>query len=358
MAAALRVYAGPRARARLRERGLAAGDVRVVPAAAGGPKGLVLNPLDRFIFGTWLPGAAQTVHLLGASIGAWRLACACLADPVAAFEQLAADYIAQDYPHLPGKPPRARDVSAVFGAKLDERFGGRAAEVLQHPRYRLHVLTSRGRHVLNRQGRVRTPLGYLGAFATNLLSRRAMGGWLERVMFSDPREPLPFALHDFRTRQVALTPDNLGASLLASCSIPFWLDAVHDIPGAPRGAYWDGGITDYHLHLDYAQMKDGLVLYPHFQASVVPGWLDKGLKHRHGATARLANVVLLAPNPEWIRAALPGGKLPDRSDFKAYGDDLAGRQAAWSTAVAESQRLADEFAALVQRPSIDALPLA
>ena len=39
--------------------------------------------------------------------------------------------------------------------------------------------------------------------------------------------------------------------MLASCSIPFWLDAVHDIPGAPRGAYWDGGITDYHLHLDY-----------------------------------------------------------------------------------------------------------
>ena len=29
-----------------------------------------------------------------------------------------------------------------------------------------------------------------------------MGGWLERVMFSDPREPLPFALHDFRTQQV------------------------------------------------------------------------------------------------------------------------------------------------------------
>ena len=78
--------------------------------------------------------------------------------------------------------------------------------------------------------------------------------------------------------------------MLASCSIPFWLDAVHDIPGAPRGAYWDGGITDYHLHLDYAQMGEGLVLYPHFQPTVVPGWLDKGLKHRHGATARLSNV--------------------------------------------------------------------
>ncbi|MDQ2780319.1 MAG: phospholipase, partial [Pseudomonadota bacterium] len=36
---ALQVWAGPRALAQLRERGLAPADVRVVPAAAGGPKG-------------------------------------------------------------------------------------------------------------------------------------------------------------------------------------------------------------------------------------------------------------------------------------------------------------------------------
>jgi len=127
---------------------------------------------------------------------------------------------------------------------------------------------------------------------------------------------------------------------------------VHDIPGAPRGAYWDGGITDYHLHLDYASMTAvpaagegaGLVLYPHFQKTVIPGWLDKALKHRHRATAQLDNVVLLSPRPEWI-ATLPNAKLPDRSDFKSYGDDLAGRVAAWRRALHESQRLADEFAA-------------
>jgi hypothetical protein len=297
------------------------------------------------------------VHLLGASIGAWRMAAACLPDPDAALAELCEDYITQRYAHAPGKAPTARHVSEVFGAKLDERLGTRAAQVLASPRYRLHVFASRGRHLLRRQGRWRTPLGYTAAFIANALQRRALGLWIERVVFSDPRDPLPFPLSDFRTHHAALTATNLSPAVLASCSIPFWLDAVHDIPGAPRGAYWDGGITDYHLHLDYAQMREGLVLYPHFQASVVPGWLDKGLKHRHGATARLANVVLLAPSAEWIRARLPGGKLPDRGDFKAYGDDLPGRQAAWSRAVAESQRLADEFAALVQRPSIDAQPL-
>lgn len=354
---ALHLHAGPRARAQLRERGLAPADVRVVPAAAGGPKGLVLNPLDRYIFGHWLADSAHPVHLLGASIGAWRMASACLADPDAALAQLADDYIEQRYPRAPGQRPKACDVSSVLGAQLEQRFGARSGEVLQHPRYHLHVLTSRGRHLLRREGRWRTPLGYLGAYAVNLVSRRALGGWLERVMFSDAREPLPFALHDYHTRQVALSTDNLTSSLLASCSIPFWLDAVHDIAGAPRGAYWDGGLTDYHLHLDYAQMQEGLVLYPHFQASVVPGWLDKGLKHRHAASARLANVVLLAPNPDWVKAALPHGKLPDRGDFKAYGEDVAGRIQAWRRAVAESQRLADEFAALLEQPSIEALPL-
>ena len=348
--AALQVFAGPRARARLAERGLSPADVRVVPGAAGGPKGLVLNPLDRFIFGHWLAESTQTLHLVGASIGAWRLACACLPDADAALAQLAEDYITQEYEHAPGRPPTPRAVSQAFGAKLQERLGRRAHDVLAHPHRRLHVFTSRGRHLLGREGRLRTPAGYLGAFVANAASRRALGGWLERVVFGDPRDALPFPLHDYRSRHCALDPDNLAPAILASCSIPFWLDAVHDVPGGPRGAYWDGGITDYHLHLDYAAMDDGLVLYPHFQRHVVPGWLDKAWKRRHRASALLDNVVVLAPAPAWV-ATLPGGKLPDRADFKAFGDDLPGRMAAWRRAVAESQRLADEFAELVARPA-------
>ena len=219
------------------------------------------------------------------------------------------------------------------------------------------MFTSRGRHLLRRDTRLRTRLGYLGAFAANAISRRAMGGWLERVVFSAPAEPLPIPLNDYRSCRVTLSAANLQASLLASCSIPLWLNAVHDIAGAPRGAYWDGGITDYHLHLDYGQMQDGLVLYPHFQPTVVPGWLDKSLKRRHAATSRLANVVLLIPNPEWVKAVMPNGKLPDRGDFKAYGERIDERQRDWRRAVAESQRMADEFAQIVQQRSIEAMPL-
>lgn len=353
---ALRVHAGPRARCILAERGLQAQDVRVVPGAAGGPKGLVLNPLDRFIFGHWMAGTSHAVHLIGASIGAWRLACACLPDADAALAQLAEDYIAQDYPHEPGKLPTADQVSDAFGRKIDERLTPRADEILGHPHRRLHVVTGHGRRLLRRESRWRTPLGYACAFAANTLRRRWLGAWIERVVFSDPRDVLPIVLTDFPGCQVALTRTNLASSILASCSIPFWLRAVHDIPQAPPGAYWDGGLTDYHLHLPYASMADGLVLYPHFQATVVPGWLDKPWRGRHRATSALDNLVLLCPSPEWV-ATLPGGKLPDRSDFKTYADDLQARQRAWRVALSESVRLAEEFADLTRRGSVEPLPL-
>lgn len=340
---ALRIYAGPAAREHIVANGLRPQDVRTVPGAAGGPKGLVLGPLDRFLFGDWLPQASQPIDLVGASIGAWRLANACLDDTKAAFHQFEQGYIHQHFELPEGqKRPSARQLSAQFGEGLRSFYGGRSSEVLKHSRYRLHVITSRGRHILGREGRARTAVGYLGAFLSNSVHRKSLGAWLERVVFSTPGAALPFGTRDFRTRQVALVEANFELALQASCSIPFMLEAVHDIPGAPAGAYWDGGITDYHLHLDYAN-ADGIVLYPHFQQAVVPGWLDKGLTWRHKSTGFLNRMVVLAPDPEWVRS-LPNGKLPDRNDFMHYRSDLQGRIKAWSAAAAESQRLADEFA--------------
>lgn len=367
---ALRLYAGPRARQHLEQCGLQARDVITIPAAAGGPKGLILGPLDRFLFGDWLASTTHDIHLVGASIGAWRMATACLQDPAAAFERLEHDYIHQHYELQPGqKRPPPELVSERFGQSLQDFYGGRIQEVLSHPRYRLHIVTSRGRHLLGREHGLRTPLGYLGAFLSNTLHRKAMGAWLERVVFSTPGAALPFATGDYRTRQVSLSQGNFMPALQASCSIPFVLRAVQHIDGAPPGAYWDGGITDYHLHLNYAaasnainsgaigadatggDVRKGLVLYPHFQQAVVPGWLDKGLTWRHRATHHLDTMVLLAPNPEWVKT-LPNGKLPDRNDFTHYGNDLAGRVKAWGRAVQMSRQLADEFQAWLARPDL------
>ncbi len=349
---ALRLYAGPAARRHIQQNGLRPQDVGIVPAAAGGPKGLILGPLDRFIFGDWLPQSSQPVHLVGASIGAWRMATACLQQSVAAFERLERDYIAQHYELPPGqKRPRPDQVSDSFGQNLRLFYGGRIGEVLQHPRYRLHVVTSHGRHLLGCEGPVRTPLGYLGAFAANAVHRKALGAWLDRVVFTAPASTgLPFDTSDFRTRQVGLTEANFMDALQASCSIPFVLRSVHGIAGAPPGAYWDGGITDYHMHLRYRPAAASpIVLYPHFQKAVVPGWLDKVWKHRHHATPALDAMLVLAPDPDWVRT-LPNAKLPDRNDFTRYGPNLAARMQAWNTAVAAARQLADEFAQWLERP--------
>ena len=384
---ALHIYAGPIARRCIAQNGLQPEDIRTIPAAAGGPKGLMLGAMDRFIFGEWLRRSTQPIDLVGASIGAWRMATACLDQSVAAFERLEHDYIHQHYETAPGqKRPTAAMVSELFGKNLQAFYAGRVREVLSHPRYRLHIVTSRGRHLLHTEHGLRTPLGYFGAFLTNAVRRKAMGAWLERVVFSQPDAAstacaaLPFGTDDYRTRQVALSEANFNLALQASCSIPFVLKAVHNIPGAPPGAYWDGGITDYHLHLNYPAAakvttnsiaayamstgsgglndpKNGLVLYPHFQKAVVPGWLDKSLKWRHHATHHLDTMVLLAPNPEWVKT-LPNGKLPDRTDFTHYGNDLAGRVKAWNTACSASAQLVDEFAAWLDKPdSASVLPL-
>ena len=368
---ALRMYAGPAALRRISQYGLRSTDIGTLAGAAGGPKGLILGPLDRFVFGQWMAQSDHVVHLVGASVGAWRMATACLDDNVAAFEQLERDYIRQDFALAPGqKRPTPEMVSELFGRSLLAFYGPRAAQVLAHPRYRLHVVTSRGRHLLGREHGLRTPLGYLGALLTNSVHRKAMGAWLERVVFSSAGAALPFDSTDYRTRQVALSDANFHPALQASCSIPFMLRAVHDIPGAPAGAYWDGGITDYHLHLNYAgaplqdtakqgMPSDGplgaerrpLVLYPHFQRAVVPGWLDKSLRWRHKPTHFLDNLLLLAPDPQWVRS-LPNGKLPDRNDFLHYSHDLAGRVKAWSAAASASVQLADEFAQWLHAPDM------
>lgn len=371
---ALCIHAGPQALRHIGRHGLAPSDVAVIPAAAGGPKGLILGPLDRFLFGEWLAQSAQPVDLIGASIGAWRMATACLDHSLAAFVRLEHDYIHQEYELPPGaRRPTADAVSAQFGQNLQAFFGGRVDTVLGHARYRLHIIAARGRHLLAREHRWGTPLGYLGAFASNALHRRALALWLDRVVFSTAAPgALPFDVRDFRTHQVALTAQNFMPALQASCSIPFVLRAVHDIAGAPRGAYWDGGIIDYHLHLRYQapiaieniadtalpagaagqnglESAPGIVLYPHFQHRVVPGWMDKGLPWRHRATPALDRMVLLSPHPDWVRS-LPGGKLPDRTDFTRYGTDTAARARAWSTAAAAAQQLADEWAQWLRRP--------
>lgn len=360
---AITIRAGARALAAIRADGLRAADVAIVPGAAGGPKALGLHGLDVALFGEWFPAAPRTRHLIGASIGAWRFAAACLPDPAAGLRELARLYAGQRYPPRPGAALVTRKVREMLGTLFD----GHEPAILASPGYRLHILAVRGRGLLTRDAGVRRTLGFGAAAFANLAGRRHLSHFLERTVFHDAREwpdfldgarvagdllpaggAAPIRFDAFRTHAVALDRDNLREALVASAAIPLVIEAVPDIPRAPAGLYWDGGLIDYHLHLPYSR-SEGLVLYPHFTDRIVPGWLDKALPWRRARGPWLENVVLVSPSREYLEK-LPYGRLPDRGDFKRFETDFEGRVAHWRKAIAESARLGEEFLAFAERP--------
>jgi hypothetical protein len=359
MRSVLTIRAGARAAAKIRAQGLDPALVEIVPGAAGGPKGLGIAGLDRAIFGEWLPSRPRVRHLVGASIGAWRFAAACLPDPAKALAEFARLYTEQSYPPRPSR----RLVSQSAREMLATLFKGREDEVLSSPWNRLHILAVRGRWPLTRDSGMHTSLGFGLAALANMVGRRHLARFIDRTVFFDVRARPPFMavgelsahapapslrFDAFHTHTVTLDRENLGDALLASASIPMVLEGVPDIARAPAGVYWDGGIIDYHLHLPYHH-AEGLVLYPHFTDRIIPGWLDKSMPWRRGRGEWLDNVVLVAPSREYL-ASLPQGKLPDRKDFARYAGDDAGRMAAWRRAIAESERLADAFLEFARDP--------
>jgi hypothetical protein len=343
----LTIRAGRRALDLIRTQGLDPAAIDIVPGAAGGPKALGLSGLDRAVFGEWLTRSRRPRHLVGASIGAWRFAAACCGDSLATLQRFAELYTEQRYP--PGA--NAAFVSRSARAMVAELFAGREDEILGCSDYRLHILAVRGRWPLTRASRLTTPLGFGVAAFANAVGRRHLARFIDRTVFTDSREALPFLGHAFdafRTHSVHLDRANLIEALVASASIPMVLEGVANIPRAPSGVYWDGGIIDYHLHLPYHRAK-GLVLYPHFVDRIVPGWLDKAMPWRHARGEWLENVVLVAPSRDYI-ARLPHGKLPDRSDFKRFAGADAARVRYWRAAIAESERLGEAFLAFAEKP--------
>jgi hypothetical protein len=336
---ALTVLAGPDALAELRDGGLSAERVRVLVGASGGPKWLALRGLDQVLFPWLLAGVRAPVHAVGSSIGSWRFACLCAKHPVAALERFERAYV--DEQRYTGKPTPA-DVSAE-GARILAALLGEVgvSHLVEHPSIRMHIVTARFRHVGALEG-VAQFAGLALAAGLNLLSRQALSGSIERVVFDAAGDPGPFApWRHLPTRHVPLTRDNAVAALSASAAIPAVMSGVRDPIGAPPGVYRDGGVADYHFGQEI-DPTDGLALYPHFYPHLVPGYFDKALSHRR--TRGLRRAVILAPSDEFV-ASLPYGKIPDRKDFTAMRDDE--RIPAWKTAIARSHELGEEFGELV-----------
>lgn len=334
---ALTLKAGQRALARIRERGLQPGDVGTLPGAAGGPKALGIQGLDIALFGDWLARVPRERSLIGASIGSWRFASACLPDPAGALRRLGELYTGMRF----DKGVNISEVTARCVRMLDELLQGQDGAVLDNLHYRLNIVVVKSHGRLAEDDRRSLGLGLSSVIGSNLLGRPRLARHFERVILHDARLAPPLhPLTDFPSRCLPLDIGNLRHALLASGSIPLVMQGVRDIPGAGPGTYRDGGLLDYHLDLPYS--GDDVVLYPHFTDRIIPGWFDKGMPWRRGDAMRLQDVLLLAPSRDYL-ARLPFGKLPDRKDFTRFLGDDAGRERYWRQAMGESQRLGDEF---------------
>jgi hypothetical protein len=325
----------------IRERGLRAEDVDVVPGASGGAKWIALAGLDRFLFGEFFRETRERpLHLIGSSIGSWRMAAFAQRDPVAALERGVRAYI-HDQKYSP--KPSAREVSDVGARVLDQLLGESGEdEILANRSKHLHIITTQGRGLAASERRVVLAASMIAAAAGNLISRRTLALQMRRFIFHTAGDTSPFGgILDFTTTHVRLTRANLRPALLASASIPLVLESVK-IPGT-AGVHWDGGVLDYHLDLDFGA-GDGLILYPHFYPHVVPGWFDKSLTWRRARVDNFRRALIIAPSDTFV-ASLPGGKIPDRKDF--YTLPESERIPRWQKALDASEQLGDELRELL-----------
>ncbi len=335
---ALVFRAGPGALADVRRRGFAIERLGTIAGASGGAKWLVLSQLDRVMATQVLPKVSGPLHLVGSSIGAWRFACYAQADPLAAIERFEEAYLSQSY----SARPDVAEITAKSREILDVLLGADgAAQIVDHPACRLHVMTVRSRRITASDRRLPLATALALAAAGNIISRRALGLFFARALFYDARDLPPFYnAPGFPLHRIPLDAHNLPQAVLASGAIPLVLAGVRNIAGAPPGTYRDGGVIDYHLDLPLSD-PDRLTLFPHFFDRLVPGWFDKRLRYRRHSPDALDRTILVCPSPEFIER-LPHGKVPDRRDFLDFPP--AERERNWRRTVGLCRELADEFA--------------
>lgn len=338
---ALSLYAGPRALKTIQENGIRPDMFTAFLGASGGPKWFVLYGLDKIIFSDFLHQSDQHIDIIGSSAGAFRACCFAQNDPSAAIERLALRYSSMVY----SDKPSVREITQKGVELLDYMMAESGVkEVLKSTQKTVHISVAKCHGLVASEKKVKQLLGLVVAAARNFLHRNKLQKNFTRVIFSSNTQGLNFSEESpLNTERVGLSEDNFLDALMASGSIPAVIEGVNNIEGATPGMFRDGGIIDYHF--DMAIETPGLVIYPHFYKTPVPGWFDKSLKRACHASS-YDNVLMLVPSDEFI-AKLPFGKIPDRKDFETM--PAQDRIKYWRTVMQESTKLGEEFLNLVQR---------
>jgi len=334
----IEIYAGKNAAEMIFDSGLKEEMISAMAGASGGPKFLVLAGLDELIFSNWFKKRKNPLFFIGSSIGAWRGAAFACKDPVKTHKKLIESYISQKYT----SNPSPAEVSAESVRILNEYLTDKDIEyILSKSPVHLGIISACCTGLSAMENKAALAASFIPAVLLNIISRELLLRIFDRTLFFDRRATPPYNTVFKEKFRVPLTGTNLKEALLSSGSIPFVMDGVNGIAGAPAGTYRDGGLTDYHLNIDFG-VKDGVILYPHFGSRIIPGWLDKNLKWRKHNPQILSNVLLVAPSAKFIQS-LPYGKIPDRTDFRTFFNRDSERLAYWNEVIKRSRIVGEEF---------------
>lgn len=343
----LRLRAGKNAFDHIKRNGLSQSDISAVASAAGGPKWFTAYGLTRYIIGDFLKDNKQEIDFIGASVGSWQMLAALTRDPSAAIDRLRNTYAN----HVYEKELDPEEISNSCKYFIESVIGGQYDQVLHESDKRnLHVIVSRGKGILSSHSKWLQGIGFTGSFLGNAVSRNTMNWTAERYVFSN-KDVLPFDAETdlINTTHSKLTKENLVRVLQASGTIPFMMKPQFDLPGERKGAYWDGGLTDYHISLPF---NKPVVLLPHFYSFVYAGWFDKKLPYnRYASEENMSNVLLISPTDKYVQS-LPEGRISEMADAKRFGFDQEKRIAYWMEISERSLELGEALKEMISSGTI------
>ena len=346
----LKILAGASAHQHIQENGLSPQDVSAIFGASGAAKWLTIYGLDKAIFSEWLANSNNPIDLFGTSVGAFKLAAAAQSHPAEAMTQLADAYIHQYYGDDISADKVDIETRRILNAFLNEK---NIPEILYNPRFNYHCASVRCNGLLGSHNETLQKLAMIKALFLSMLSRQNLRNTFERTVFytGSPVNDL-IGADQFTTRRVALTAESFIPAVLSSGSIPAVMRGITDITGAEPGVYRDGGLLDYHpLPSNIGEVKQGLVLYPHFYTHLTEGWFDKFAPWRKVQAQQLTNTVIVGPSDAFVQS-LPGGKIPDRQDFYHVKHNDSERVRRWTEVKDRSCELGEEFIRLAESGDI------
>ncbi|MBP9023705.1 MAG: hypothetical protein KBH06_10940 [Spirochaetes bacterium] len=346
---AVTIRAGEKALQSIKDGSFKANNIISMAGAAGGPKWFVLSNLDKALFGTIFKNRKKPLSLIGSSIGAWRFSALSLKDPVSAITRLEELYLGQKYSLRPSAEEISREAEIMLNEYIPDK---NIKYILNHPFIKLNIIAAKSKPLISTEKKELLIAAFAAAYLTNAVSRNSLSYFFKRIIFQTHSEIFPYTFTDkIETSYCGLTESNFKQAVMASGSIPLAMKGVYKINGIPDGVYRDGGMTDYHFDINFKCAEDEFCLYPHFSEKIIPGWLDKSIFWRKPHADNFKNVVIVSPSEKFI-SSLPYGKIPDRTDFKTFGENHSDRIKYWKKSVKESENISEEFIDLIQSGKI------